>query len=133
MARHADRLDGIPPTIFTEMSALAMRTGSVNLGQGFPDQDGPASVVERAVRALRDGDNQYAPGSGVLALREAIAAHQHRHYGIELDPGHEVVVTTGATEGIAAALLGLVNPRSEERRAGKECVSTSSSWWSPYH
>ncbi|NYG59107.1 N-succinyldiaminopimelate aminotransferase [Nocardioides daedukensis] len=113
MARHADRLDGIPPTIFTEMSALAMRTGSVNLGQGFPDQDGPASVVERAVRALRDGDNQYAPGSGVLALREAIAAHQHRHYGIELDPGHEVVVTTGATEGIAAALLGLVNPGDE--------------------
>src|SRR3546814_9672055 len=113
MARHADRLDGIPPTIFTEMSALAMRPGSVNLGQGFPDQDGPASVVERAVGALRDGDDQYAPGSGVLALREAIAAHQHRHYGIELDPGHEVVVTTGATEGIAAALLGLVNPGDE--------------------
>src|SRR3546814_13427802 len=95
------------------MSALSGSTRSVNRGQGVPDQDGPASVVERAVRALRDGDNQYAPGSGVLALREAIAAHQHRHYGIELDPGHEVVVTTGATEGIAAALLGLVNPGDE--------------------
>ncbi|QIX25398.1 pyridoxal phosphate-dependent aminotransferase [Nocardioides sp. JQ2195] len=113
MASTAKRLDGIPTTIFTEMSALAMQTGAINLGQGFPDVDGPASVVERAVVALRAGENQYAPGIGTLPLREAIAAHQARHYGIELDPAREVVVTTGATEGIAAALLALVDPGDE--------------------
>ncbi|MDN5895315.1 MAG: pyridoxal phosphate-dependent aminotransferase [Nocardioides sp.] len=113
MARHAERLNGIPATIFTKMSALAVRTGAVNLGQGFPDADGPPAVVEAAVRALRNGANQYAPGIGTPDLRAAIAAHQQRHYGIALDPDHEVVVTTGATEGIAAALLGLVNPGDE--------------------
>ncbi|WP_067441300.1 pyridoxal phosphate-dependent aminotransferase [Nocardioides jensenii] len=111
--RAAKRLDGIPTTIFTEMSALAVATNAINLGQGFPDVHGPASVVERAVQAMRDGENQYAPGSGTLPLREAIAAHQSRHYGIELDPGHEVVVSTGATEGIAAALLAFVDPGDE--------------------
>jgi N-succinyldiaminopimelate aminotransferase len=109
----ADRLRGIPGTIFSEMSALAVRTGALNLGQGFPDRDGPESVVEAAVRALREGRNQYAPGIGVPELRSAIAAHQARHYGIELDPDRQVVVTTGATEGIAAALLALVNPGDE--------------------
>jgi N-succinyldiaminopimelate aminotransferase len=109
----ASRLHGIPPTIFTEMSALAARTGAVNLGQGFPDVDGPAAVIKRAAQALASGANQYAPGPGVPALREAIAAHQRRHYGIDLDPATEVVVTTGATEGIAAALLGLVEPGDE--------------------
>ena len=109
----ADRLRGIPWTIFSEMSALAVRTGALNLGQGFPDRDGPESVVEAAVRALREGRNQYAPGIGVPELRSAIAAHQARHYGIELDPDRQVVVTTGATEGIAAALLALVNPGDE--------------------
>ncbi|MDN4160785.1 pyridoxal phosphate-dependent aminotransferase [Nocardioides abyssi] len=109
----AARLGGIPPTIFTEMSALATRTGSVNLGQGFPDVDGPASVIEAAAAALRSGHNQYAPGPGVPALRQAVARHQQRHYGLELDPDSEVVVTTGATEGIAAALLGLVDPGDE--------------------
>ena len=113
MAGHAKRLDGIPTTIFSTMSALALRTGSVNLGQGFPDADGPPAVVERAVTALRNGENQYAPGIGTPALRAAIAGHQRRHYGIELDPDREVVVTTGATEGIAAALLGLVDPGDE--------------------
>ena len=113
MAGHANRLDGIPPTIFSTMSALALRTGSVNLGQGFPDADGPPAVVERAVEAMRNGENQYAPGIGTPALRQAIAGHQRRHYGIELDPDREVVVTTGATEGIAAALLGLVDPGNE--------------------
>ncbi len=113
MAGHANRLDGIPPTIFTRMSALAVQTGSVNLGQGFPDRDGPESVIERAVRALREGDNQYAPGPGRPDLRAAIAAHQQRNYGLELDPANQVVVTTGATEGIAASLLGLVNPGDE--------------------
>ncbi|WP_220451210.1 pyridoxal phosphate-dependent aminotransferase [Nocardioides dongkuii] len=111
--RLAQRLRGIPPTIFTEMSALAVRTGSVNLGQGFPDVDGPPGVIAEAVRALQGGQNQYAPGPGVPALRQAVARHQQRHYGIELDPDTEVVVTTGATEGIAAALLGLVDPGDE--------------------
>ena len=109
----AHRLEGIPPTIFTEMSALAVRTQSVNLGQGFPDVDGPPSVIARAVAALEGGHNQYAPGPGVPALRQAIARHQLRHYGLELDPDTQVVVTTGCTEGIAAALLGLVDTGDE--------------------
>ncbi|WP_309649046.1 pyridoxal phosphate-dependent aminotransferase [Nocardioides sp.] len=109
----AHRLDGIPPTIFSTMSALAIRTGSLNLGQGFPDVDGPASTIARAVQALRSGANQYAPGIGVPALREAIARHQQRHYGLSLDPDTEVVVTTGCTEAVAAALLGLVDPGDE--------------------
>ena len=109
----AQRLRGIPPTIFTEMSALAARTGSVNLGQGFPDVDGPPAAIARAVRALESGANQYPPGPGVPELRRAVARHQQRHYGIELDPDAEVVVTTGCTEGIAGALLGLVDPGDE--------------------
>ena len=113
MRQPAARLRGIPPTIFTEMSALAARTGAVNLGQGFPDSDGPSSVVRRAQQALVSGENQYAPGPGRPALREAVARHQQSHYGIELDPQHEVVVTTGATEAIAAAVLGLVDPGDE--------------------
>jgi N-succinyldiaminopimelate aminotransferase len=113
VTRTAHRLDGIPPTIFTTMSALAMRTGAVNLGQGFPDADGPASVLAAADRAMRNGGNQYAPGPGVPAMRQAIARHQQRHYGIELDPDREIVVTTGCTEGVAAALLGLVDPGDE--------------------
>ena len=111
--RLAARLVGIPPTIFSAMSALAVRTQSVNLGQGFPDEDGPPSVIARAVAALESGQNQYAPGLGVPALRQAIAAHQLRHYGLELDPDSQVVVTTGCTEAIAAALLGLVDPGDE--------------------
>jgi N-succinyldiaminopimelate aminotransferase len=109
----AQRLHGIPPTIFTEMSALAARTGSVNLGQGFPDVDGPPRVIARAVEALEHGANQYAPGPGVPALREAVARHQQRHYGLDLDPNREVVVTTGCTEGVAASLLGLVDEGDE--------------------
>jgi len=107
------RLRGIPPTIFSEMSALAVATGSVNLGQGFPDVDGPAAVIERAAEALRSGANQYAPGPGVPELRAAVARHQERHYGLVLDPDTQVVATTGATEGIAAAMLGLVEPGDE--------------------
>jgi N-succinyldiaminopimelate aminotransferase len=112
-AHLAHRLDGIPPTIFTTMSALAMRTGAVNLGQGFPDADGPASVLAAADRALWSGANQYAPGPGVPVLRQAIARHQQRHYGLDLDPDRQVVVTTGCTEGVAAALLGLVDAGDE--------------------
>ena len=103
----------MPPTIFSEMSALAVRTGAVNLGQGFPDVDGPPSVIAAAVDALRDGRNQYAPGIGVPALRQAVAAHQARHYGLELDPDSQVVITTGCTEAIAGAMLGLVEPGDE--------------------
>ncbi len=111
--RLARRLEGIAPTVFSQMSALAVRTGSLNLGQGFPDVDGPPAAIARAVQALEGGANQYAPGIGIPALRQAIARHQQRHYGIGLDPDSEVVVTTGATEGIAAALLGLVDPGDE--------------------
>ena len=109
----ARRLQGIPPTIFSEMSALAVRTGSVNLGQGFPDVDGPPAVIARAVEALQGGQNQYAPGIGVPALREAIGRHQARHYGLDLDPDRQICVTTGCTEGVAAALLGLVDEGDE--------------------
>jgi N-succinyldiaminopimelate aminotransferase len=110
---HAQRVRSIPPTIFSEMSALAVRTGAINLGQGFPDADGPPSVIASAVAALQGGANQYAPGIGVPSLRRAIARHQQRHYGLEPDPDREVVVTTGCTEGIAAALLGLIDPGDE--------------------
>ncbi len=110
MRTQSTRIAGLGTTIFAQMSALAARTGSVNLGQGFPDADGPDEVVEAAVRALRDGANQYAPGAGIPALREAIAAHQERFYHLRHDPEHEIAVTTGATEAIAAALLGIVEP-----------------------
>ncbi|RMB83562.1 pyridoxal phosphate-dependent aminotransferase [Streptomyces shenzhenensis] len=101
-------------TIFAEMSALAARTGSINLGQGFPDTDGPDEVREAAVRALREGrGNQYPPGPGVPELRTAIAAHQERRYGLVHDPDTEVLVTAGATEAIAAALLALLEPGDE--------------------
>lgn len=107
------RLQGIAPTIFSRMSALAARTGSVNLGQGFPDTDGPASLLAAAAEAVLAGRNQYAPGPGIPDLRSAIARHQQRHYGIELDPDRQVCVTTGCTEAVAAALLGLVEPGDE--------------------
>ena len=107
------RLAGFGTTIFAEMSALAARTGAINLGQGFPDTDGPPAVIEAAVRAMRAGANQYPPGPGIPALRAAIAEHQRRFYGIELDPDGEVLVTTGATEAIAAALLALCEPGDE--------------------
>lgn len=109
----ARRVAGMGETIFAEMSALAARTGAVNLGQGFPDTDGPPQVIDAAVAALRGGANQYAPGPGIPALRQAVARHQQRRYGIDLDPDREVVVTTGCTEAIAGALLGLVDPGDE--------------------
>jgi len=103
----------VRPTIFAEMSALAARTGAINLGQGFPDVDGPAHVIEAAVAALRSGHNQYPPGDGIPELREAVASHQSRHYGLDWDPGTEVLVTTGATEAIAAAVLAFARPGDE--------------------
>ncbi|MGW7539657.1 pyridoxal phosphate-dependent aminotransferase [Streptomyces sp. NPDC054770] len=108
------RLAEFGTTIFAEMSALALSTGSINLGQGFPDTDGPEEVREAAVRALREGrGNQYPPGPGVPELRTAIAAHQQRRYGLAYDPDTEVLVTAGATEAIAAALLALLEPGDE--------------------
>ncbi|MGW0737148.1 pyridoxal phosphate-dependent aminotransferase [Streptomyces sp. NPDC002851] len=108
------RLAEFGTTIFAEMSALAVRTGAINLGQGFPDTDGPEEVREAAVRALRDGrGNQYPPGPGIPELRTAIAEHQRRRYGLAFDPDTEVLVTAGATEAIAATLLALVEPGDE--------------------
>ena len=100
-------------TIFNEMSLLAARTGSINLGQGFPDVDGPPEVAEAAIAAIRDGHNQYPPGPGLPQLRQAIAEHQRRWYRLEHDPDAEVVVTMGATEAIAGAVLGLCEPGDE--------------------
>lgn len=111
--RMASRLDGLGTTIFAEMSALAVATSSINLGQGFPDTDGPDEIAEAAVAAIRGGANQYPPGPGIPALRVAISAHQERFYGLAYDPDTEVLVTTGATEAIAAAVLGLVEPGDE--------------------
>ncbi|MFJ9624787.1 pyridoxal phosphate-dependent aminotransferase [Streptomyces sp. NPDC101181] len=108
------RLAAFGTTIFAEMSALAARTGSINLGQGFPDTDGPEEIREAAVRALRAGHgNQYPPGPGVPELRAAVAAHQERFYGLTWSPDTEVLVTTGATEAIAASLLALLEPDDE--------------------
>ncbi|MBL1087489.1 pyridoxal phosphate-dependent aminotransferase [Streptomyces actinomycinicus] len=108
------RLAEFGTTIFAEMSALAVATGSINLGQGFPDTDGPEEIREAAVRALRDGrGNQYPPGPGIPELRTAVAGHQRRRYGLSYDPDTEVLVTAGATEAIAAALLALVEPGDE--------------------
>jgi N-succinyldiaminopimelate aminotransferase len=109
----ARRLEGLGTTVFAEMSALALETGAVNLGQGFPDTDGPLEVAEAAVAAIRAGINQYPPGPGIPDLRQAVAEHQKRFYGLDVDPATEVVVTTGATEAVAAALLGLVDPGDE--------------------
>lgn len=108
------RLAEFGTTIFAEMSALAVASGAINLGQGFPDTDGPEEIREAAVRALRDGrGNQYPPGPGVPELRTAIAAHQLRRYGLAYDPDTEVLVTAGATEAIAASLLALLEPGDE--------------------
>ncbi|MFF7388412.1 pyridoxal phosphate-dependent aminotransferase [Streptomyces scabiei] len=108
------RLAEFGTTIFAEMSALALRTGSINLGQGFPDTDGPEEIREAAVRALRNGrGNQYPPGPGVPELRASIVDHQRRRYGLTFDQDTEVLVTAGATEAIAAALLGLLEPGDE--------------------
>jgi N-succinyldiaminopimelate aminotransferase len=100
-------------TIFAEMSALAAETGSINLGQGFPDTDGPAAMLDRAVQAITSGANQYPPGPGILELRRAISEHRAAHYGLSYDPAGEVLVTVGATEAIAAAVLALCEPGDE--------------------
>jgi N-succinyldiaminopimelate aminotransferase len=107
------RLQGLGTTIFAEMSALALETGSINLGQGFPDVDGPDVIKQSAVDAIWSGRNQYPPGIGVPELRHAIVDHQRRFYGIELDADTEVLVTAGATEAVAAAMLAMVDTGDE--------------------
>ena len=104
----------IRPTIFAEMSALAARTGAINLGQGFPDEDGPAEVLEAARAAIANGANQYPPGRGIPDLLSAIAEHQERFYGLRIDPAREVLVTAGATEALAATLLALLDGAEDE-------------------
>jgi aspartate/methionine/tyrosine aminotransferase len=110
-----DLLSATGTTIFTVMSALAVQHGAINLGQGFPDYDGPEDVIEAAAAALKDGRNQYPPLTGVPELRGAVSAHNRRFYGIEADPNAEVIVTSGATEAITACLMAVLNP-------GDECV-----------
>ena len=107
------RLQPFTSTIFAEMTALAAQHDAVNLGQGFPDTDGPQSMLDAAVQAIRDGRNQYAPGPGVPELRRAVAADRAQRYGLAHDPDTEVLVTVGATEAIAAAVLALVEPGEE--------------------
>lgn len=102
------------PTIFAEISALAAHTGALNLGQGFPDEDGPRIVLDAARDAIADGVNQYPPGRGLPELRSAIAEHQQRFYGVTLDPAAEVLVTAGATDALAAAILALVEGPDDE-------------------
>lgn len=102
------------PTIFAEMSGLAAASGAINLGQGFPDEDGPAEVLAAAQQAIADGVNQYPPGRGIPDLLSAISEHQERFYGLRLDPAREVLVTAGATEALAATLLALVDGPQDE-------------------
>jgi N-succinyldiaminopimelate aminotransferase len=100
-------------TVFAEMTALAVQTGSINLGQGFPDTDGPPGMLERAVAAIGGGFNQYPPGPGVPELRQAVSWHRKEHYGLSYDPDSEVLVTVGATEAVAASVLALCEPGDE--------------------
>ncbi len=104
----------VAPTIFAEMSAAAARTGAINLGQGFPDEDGPAEVLAAAREAISRGMNQYPPGRGTRDLLDAISEHQRRFYGLDVDPSREVIVTAGATEALTATLLALIDSADDE-------------------
>jgi len=107
------KLQGFGTTIFAEMSGIAVATNSINLGQGFPDTDAPREILDAAIEAINSGLNQYPPGPGMPVLRNAIAAHQRRFYGLEYDPDSEVLVTVGATEALAAALIGMLDNGDE--------------------
>ncbi len=102
------------PTIFAEMTALAVGTGAINLGQGFPDESGPAEVLDAARAAISAGNNQYPPGRGDAGLRDAVASHQMRFYNLAVDPEREVLITAGATEALAATLLALIDSPDDE-------------------
>ncbi|MBT5139386.1 MAG: pyridoxal phosphate-dependent aminotransferase [Acidimicrobiaceae bacterium] len=108
-----DRLQGFGTTIFAQMSALAAKTGAVNLGQGFPDTDGPIEVSEAAIQAIRDGHNQYPPVPGIPSLRQAVSEHRARFRSQRFDPDSEILITAGATEALAAAMLSLTGPGDE--------------------
>ena len=110
MRRANSYLGSIGTTIFTVMSALAAEHGSINLGQGFPDTDGPADIVQAAADALKDGRNQYAPMPGVAELRQAVAASNRRFYGLDIDWAQEVTVTSGGTEAVTASLMARARP-----------------------
>ena len=114
MVTMADRVAGFGTTIFSEINQLAAQHNAVNLGQGKPDFDGPNHIIEIAMDALADGEhNQYAPGTGIRELRNAIAKHDKDFYGLEIDPDREITVSVGATEGIYSAIMGLVDPGDE--------------------
>lgn len=107
------RLRGFGSTIFAEMTALADDKAAINLGQGFPDYDGPSAVLDAAVDAIRSGQNQYPPGPGIADLRLAVAEHQRRFYGLSYEPDGEVLITAGATEALAGAVLGILEAGDE--------------------
>src|SRR5689334_24273394 len=111
-------------TVFAEMSALAVRTNAVNLGQGFPDTDGPAAMLAAATEAINGGRNQYPPGPGVPELRSAIAAHQKAFWGLDYDPDGEILVTAGATEAIASAMLALCEPATRWSASSRTTTRT---------
>ena len=113
MLRMSRRVAGFGTTVFVEINNLARECDAVNLGQGAPDFDGPPEVLQAAVQAVNRALNQYAPGIGMPAVREAIAQHAARFYGQKLDPETDVLVTSGATEGVFAAILGLTDPGDE--------------------
>ena len=121
-----ERMRAFGTTIFTEMSALALRTGSINLGQGFPDTDGPAEMLDAVAR--HGLANQYPPLYGIPALRTAIVGHERRFWGLDRDPDGEVVVTAGATEAVAAAILGLCEPGDEVKASasGRSAFASTS-------
>ncbi|MFY2786914.1 pyridoxal phosphate-dependent aminotransferase [Rhodococcus sp. MALMAid1271] len=112
-SRTVARLRPFASTIFAEMTSLAVATDAVNLGQGFPDTDGPPAMLESAREAIAQGLNQYSPGPGMPVLRRAVAADRERRFGLGYDPDSEVLVTVGATEAISATLLGLIEPGDE--------------------
>ena len=128
----ASRLQGIPPTIFSEMSALAVATGAVNLGQGFPDTDGPREVLDGAIAAIEGGLNQYPPGPGMAVLREAIAEHQRRFWGLSYDPDREVLVTAEvravAGRHLAFQPIGAVKLKGFDEATALFLAAPSAAW-----